>query len=152
RGDRLVAAVVGLDFVDRGEDLPRHAIPDGGGLVDGEQKQRDPVEPERLGGYRRFRQFRGERRRLDREQLRGRGHVVGGGGRRGTRGRVRGARRPVVVLRPGVLGGWAAARAFARRCLLPALSDRRRLRGPRRRAGAGRDGGRRPWIALPLGG
>src|SRR5262249_55372273 len=151
RGDRLVAAVVGLDFVDRGEDLPWHAVPDGGRLVDGKQKQRDPVEPERLGGYRRFREFRGEGRRLDGEQLRGRGHVVGRSGRGGMRGRLRGAPRPIAVLWPGVLGGRAAAGALAGRGPLPALNDQRRLRGPRRRVGGGRAGARRRWVALRLG-
>ncbi len=37
-----VAAVVGLDLVDRGEDLPAHAVLDAGGLVDREQERRDP--------------------------------------------------------------------------------------------------------------
>ena len=41
-GDVEVAAVVGLDLVDRGEDLPAHAVLDAGGLVDREQERRDP--------------------------------------------------------------------------------------------------------------
>ena len=44
RRDRLVGAVVGLDFVDRREDLPRHAVLDRRGLVDRQQEQRDAVE------------------------------------------------------------------------------------------------------------
>ena len=40
-GDVEVAAVVGLDLVDRGEDLPAHAVLDAGGLVDGEEEGRD---------------------------------------------------------------------------------------------------------------
>ena len=36
-----VAAVVGLDLVDRREDLPAHAVLDAGGLVDREQERRD---------------------------------------------------------------------------------------------------------------
>ncbi len=42
RGDVEVAAVVGLDLVDRGEDLPAHAVLDAGGLVDRQQEGRDP--------------------------------------------------------------------------------------------------------------
>ena len=41
-GDVQVAAVVGLDLVDRGEDLPADAVLDAGGLVDREQERRDP--------------------------------------------------------------------------------------------------------------
>ena len=37
-----VAAVVGLDLVDRGQDLPADAVLDAGGLVDREQERRDP--------------------------------------------------------------------------------------------------------------
>ena len=40
-GDVEVAAVVGLDLVDRREDLPAHAVLDAGGLVDREQERRD---------------------------------------------------------------------------------------------------------------
>ena len=40
--DVEVAAVVGLDLVDRREDLPAHAVLDAGGLVDREQEGRDP--------------------------------------------------------------------------------------------------------------
>ena len=40
-GDVEVAAVVGLDLVDRGEHLPAHAVLDAGGLVDGEEEGRD---------------------------------------------------------------------------------------------------------------
>ena len=39
--DVEVAAVVGLDLVDRGEDLPAHAVLDAGGLVDRQQERRD---------------------------------------------------------------------------------------------------------------
>ena len=41
RADRQVAAVVGLDAVDRGEDLPAHAVLDAGGLVERKQEGRD---------------------------------------------------------------------------------------------------------------
>ena len=41
-GDREVAAVVGLDLVDRGQHLPRHLVLDPGGLVDRDQERRDP--------------------------------------------------------------------------------------------------------------
>ena len=41
-GDVQVAAVVGLDLVDRGEDLPAHAVLHAGGLVDREEEGRDP--------------------------------------------------------------------------------------------------------------
>ena len=51
--DRQVGAVVGLDFVDRREDLPGHAVLGRGGLVDRQQEQGDAVEGERLGGSRR---------------------------------------------------------------------------------------------------
>ena len=40
--DVEVAAVVGLDLVDRREDLPAHAVLDAGGLVEREQERRDP--------------------------------------------------------------------------------------------------------------
>ena len=40
-GDVEVAAVVGLDLVDRREDLPAHAVLDAGGLVEREQEGRD---------------------------------------------------------------------------------------------------------------
>ena len=40
--DVQVAAVVGLDLVDRGEHLPAHAVLDPGGLVDRQQEDRDP--------------------------------------------------------------------------------------------------------------
>ena len=40
-GDVEVAAVVRLDLVDRGEDLPRHAVLDAGGLVDRQQEHGD---------------------------------------------------------------------------------------------------------------
>ena len=40
--DVEVAAVVGLDLVDRREDLPAHAVLDAGGLVDRQQEDRDP--------------------------------------------------------------------------------------------------------------
>src|SRR2546422_7588877 len=42
-GYREVVAVVGLDLVDRGEDLPRHSVLGRGGLVDRQQEQRDAV-------------------------------------------------------------------------------------------------------------
>ena len=41
-GDVEVAAVVGLDLVDRGQDLPAHAVLRAGGLVDRQQERRDP--------------------------------------------------------------------------------------------------------------
>ena len=41
-GDVEVAAVVGLDLVDRRQDLPADAVLDAGGLVDREQERRDP--------------------------------------------------------------------------------------------------------------
>ena len=41
-GDVEVAAVVGLDLVDAGQDLPAHAVLDAGGLVDRKQEGRDP--------------------------------------------------------------------------------------------------------------
>ena len=41
-GDVEVAAVVGLDLVDRGQDLPADAVLHAGGLVDREQERRDP--------------------------------------------------------------------------------------------------------------
>ncbi len=41
RADVEVAPVVGLDLVDRGEDLPAHAVLDAGGLVDRQQERRD---------------------------------------------------------------------------------------------------------------
>ena len=41
-GDVQVAAVVGLDLVDRRQDLPAHAVLDAGGLVDRQQERRDP--------------------------------------------------------------------------------------------------------------
>ena len=40
-GDVQVAPVVGLDLVDRGQDLPAHAVLHAGGLVDREQEGRD---------------------------------------------------------------------------------------------------------------
>src|SRR5213078_4484079 len=40
-GDVEVAPVVGLDLVDRGEDLPADAVLDAGGLVDRQQERRD---------------------------------------------------------------------------------------------------------------
>ena len=40
-GDVEVAPVVGLDLVDRGEDLPAHAVLHAGGLVDRQQERRD---------------------------------------------------------------------------------------------------------------
>ena len=42
RRDVQVAAVVGLDLVDRGQDLPADAVLGAGGLVDREQEGRDP--------------------------------------------------------------------------------------------------------------
>ena len=39
--DVEVAPVVGLDLVDRGQDLPAHAVLDAGGLVDRQQERRD---------------------------------------------------------------------------------------------------------------
>ncbi len=50
RGDRLVGAVVGLDFVDRRQDLPRHAVLHGRSLVDRQQECGNAVERERLRG------------------------------------------------------------------------------------------------------
>ena len=41
-GDVQVAAVVGLDLVDRGQHLPAHAVLHAGGLVDREEEGRDP--------------------------------------------------------------------------------------------------------------
>ena len=40
--DVEVAPVVGLDLVDRGQDLPAHAVLDARGLVDRQQERRDP--------------------------------------------------------------------------------------------------------------
>ena len=90
RGHRLVGAVVGLDLVDRREDLPRHAVLDGRGLVDRQQEQRYAIEGERLRGGRRTGQFRRERFGLRGDDLRSGGDVVvvgsqslaGRGGRR----------------------------------------------------------------------
>src|SRR5439155_12476753 len=73
RRHRQVVAVVGLDFVDRGEDLPGNAVLGRGGLVDGEQEQGNAVVGERLhrgGGA-------GE---LGRQQARLRGHRLRRGG------------------------------------------------------------------------
>ncbi len=58
---RLVGAVVGLDFVDAGEDLPRHAVLDGCRLVDRQHEERHAVERERLGRGLRGGEDRGER-------------------------------------------------------------------------------------------
>ena len=66
RRDRQVGAVVGLDFVDRGEDLPRHAVLDRRRLVDRQQEQRDPVEGQRLRRGCRGGQHRRQRARLAR--------------------------------------------------------------------------------------
>ena len=70
-GDVEVAAVVGLDLVDRGQDLPAHAVLHAGGLVDREQEGRDPELVDE------------EVRHADRSRPGGRervGRVRGGGG------------------------------------------------------------------------
>ncbi len=72
---RQVAAVVRLDFVDGREDLPRHPVLHGGGLVDGKQEQRDAVEAEGLDRGLRG----GERARLCRDHLRRERDVVRAG-------------------------------------------------------------------------
>jgi len=46
----LAQAVVGLDFVDGGEDRPGDAVLDSRGLVDRQQEQRHAVEVQRRGG------------------------------------------------------------------------------------------------------
>ncbi len=77
--DVEVAAVVGLDLVDRGQHLPAHAVLDAGGLVDGEEEGRDPeLVDEEVGD-------------ADRSRARGRERVTGvrrGGGAVGALGRA----------------------------------------------------------------
>ena len=67
--DVEVAPVVGLDLVDRGEDLPAHAVLDAGGLVDREQEGRDAElldEEVRHADRRRTGERDGERRVAER--------------------------------------------------------------------------------------
>ena len=91
-----IAAVVGLDLVDRRQHLPAHAVLDAGGLVDREQERRDAeVVDGEVGHANRQRAQRGEqrRRRVDGE---------GAGGRRDWsvgRDRSVGSRRSVLGLR-----------------------------------------------------
>ena len=80
-GDVQVAAVVGLDLVDRGQDLPAHAVLDAGGLVDREQERRDPeLLDEEVGDADRGRP--GGRERVARVR---RGRDAAGGVARGRR-------------------------------------------------------------------
>ena len=96
RADVEVAAVVGLDLVDRRQHLPAHAVLDAGGLVDREQERRDAeVVDGEVRHANRQRAQRGEqrRRRVDGE---------GAGGRRDRsvgRGWSVGRRRSVLGLR-----------------------------------------------------
>jgi hypothetical protein len=79
-GDVQVAAVVRLDLVDRGQDLPPDAVLDAGGLVDGEEEGRDA---ELLDEEVRDADRSGARHRERVARVRGRGRavgVVGGGG------------------------------------------------------------------------
>ncbi len=86
RGDVQVAAVVGLDLVDRREDLPADAVLDAGGLVDREQEGRDPElvdeevrDADRRGAGRRQREGRVvDRRRAVDVAAGGRGHLGAG--------------------------------------------------------------------------
>ena len=76
-----VAAVVGLDLVDRREHLPAHAVLDAGGLVDGEEEGRDAELVDE------------EVRDADRSRAGGRDRVArvrGGRGAVGALGRARG--------------------------------------------------------------
>ena len=78
--DRLVGAVVGLDLVDRREDLPRHSVLHGGRLIDRQQEQRDAVEGEGLGRCRGGGQLGRQRAGRSGCELGRGGYVVGTGG------------------------------------------------------------------------
>ena len=73
--DVQVASVVGLDLVDRGQDLPANAVLDSGRLIDREQEGRDPEladdEVRNARGGRRARQ------RIDEAGVAGRRRAVG---------------------------------------------------------------------------
>ncbi len=126
RRDRQVGSVVGLDLVDRGEDLPRHSVLHRGGLVDRQQEQRDAIEGQRLRGSRRAGELSRERFLLSGDHLRRDGDVaVGRCGAGGPRGRRR-ARR-TARLRFRQLSGAAAA---PRRGLSPTVSRAPSLRLP----------------------
>ncbi len=85
-GYREVVAIVGLDLVDRREDLPRHPVLDARGLVDRQQEQGHPIKFERLRGDRRLAEQRGQRARLSGHHLRRRRDIVRRSGRHRRRG------------------------------------------------------------------
>ncbi len=86
---RQVAAVVRLDLIDRGEDLPRHAVLDRGRPVDRQQKQRDAIEAERLSGCGRAGELCRQRPGLRGHELRRGCNVVGARCRLGALGAAR---------------------------------------------------------------
>ena len=130
---RQVVAVIGLDFVDRREDLPRHAVLRRGRLVDGQQEQGDAVVGKGLNRGRRAGQLGREDAGLCGHQLRREGHVGALGGGRARSGLLSGAR--------GALG----RRRRGRGVLLPAFHRH----GRALRRGAGPPGGGRDHDGPP---
>ncbi len=71
-GDAEVASVVGLDLVDRGEDLPRDPVGGAGGLEDRQQERRDLEAFDEEGGHAGDRGAQIERQRRRERRRRGR--------------------------------------------------------------------------------
>ncbi len=124
-GHGEVAAVVGLDFVDPGEDLPGNVVLDRGGLVDGQQEQRDAVEVERLRGGGGAAEQRGERAGFPADGLRRGCDAIGcaGGHRRGPALRRAGARAGGLHAGRAGAGGALAKLARAGNALLALHHD-----------------------------